>query len=175
MSLDYQFHSCGKFSKMPRTSRTKNKRPIADVVDLSKSQPIDLLPHNEECMILEVREIRNPNRVVNNDIEILQVNETPSVQVLRTVSTHTRTLSKYPSASPVPTSSIPRADPPVMKPAMLKCSVCLEVASETTLLSSTTCGHIFCQGCLQVSLQSSKKCPICRKNIPKNGHHRLFL
>ncbi|KAI8901710.1 hypothetical protein BC833DRAFT_576370 [Globomyces pollinis-pini] len=69
----------------------------------------------------------------------------------------------------------PREEPP-MNPAMLKCVICQTLAEADTQLVSTNCGHIFCEPCLQGSLQHNRKCPICRKNIPKkNGFHKLYL
>lgn len=66
-------------------------------------------------------------------------------------------------------------DPPIT-PAMLKCTICMELASPQTPLCATQCGHMFCEDCLQSSLKHTRKCPNCRKNIPKkNGFHRLFL
>ncbi|KAI9208251.1 uncharacterized protein BJ171DRAFT_237031 [Polychytrium aggregatum] len=60
-------------------------------------------------------------------------------------------------------------------PAVFKCSVCLEKASETTNLCSTVCGHIFCEDCIRGASMRQKSCPICRKKLGKNGYHRLFL
>ena len=59
--------------------------------------------------------------------------------------------------------------------AMLKCAICLSFASPTTNLSSTKCGHIFCSPCLEACLLIARKCPTCRKAIPKGSFHRLYL
>jgi hypothetical protein len=64
------------------------------------------------------------------------------------------------------------------KAVFLKCAVCLSVADADTQLSSTTCGHIFCDDCIQNCLKNSqagKKCPICRKTLGKNSVHKLFI
>ena len=62
-------------------------------------------------------------------------------------------------------------------PAQFKCSVCLEIASESTVVCTTNCGHLFCEDCLNSiwSMPGTKKCPNCRKPISKKGSHRLFL
>lgn len=46
---------------------------------------------------------------------------------------------------------------------LLECQICFEVMFEP---STTTCGHSFCWGCLETALQHSRKCPLCRTNIP---------
>ncbi|KAL2917756.1 hypothetical protein HK105_202629 [Polyrhizophydium stewartii] len=74
--------------------------------------------------------------------------------------------------TPVP----PPSPEPPQAPAMLRCAVCLTLAGEQTPLSSTLCGHIFCQDCLQQALSHNKVCPTCRKSLAKKGsHHRIYL
>jgi hypothetical protein len=60
------------------------------------------------------------------------------------------------------------------------CPVCLcslaEVKESGYYLTSTVCGHVFCEPCLMTAKKKNGRCPVCRKNIPqKNGYHRLFL
>ncbi|KAI8850025.1 hypothetical protein BC829DRAFT_390236 [Chytridium lagenaria] len=71
----------------------------------------------------------------------------------------------------------PGPDPEPADPARLKCAICLSTPDATTPLSSTICGHIFCEGCLSASIKNAgKKCPTCRKSISgKNTVHRLYL
>ncbi|KAI9105439.1 hypothetical protein DFS34DRAFT_9880 [Phlyctochytrium arcticum] len=71
---------------------------------------------------------------------------------------------------------IPRASPEPENPAALKCAVCLSTFGSDTQLSSTICGHIFCQDCIGAAVKSQGKCPICRRNLKgKNSVHRLYL
>jgi hypothetical protein len=58
---------------------------------------------------------------------------------------------------------------------VFQCAICLCNAANNSELSSTRCGHIFCSPCLDASMKRCKKCPICRKAIPKNGFHRLYF
>ncbi len=62
-------------------------------------------------------------------------------------------------------------------PAQLKCSICLELSSVTSKISSTNCGHLFCDECLNnlFSMPGATKCPNCRKGITKKGLRRVFL
>mmetsp|Transcript_28391 Transcript_28391/g.50717 ORF Transcript_28391/g.50717 Transcript_28391/m.50717 type:complete len:186 (-) Transcript_28391:386-943(-) len=56
--------------------------------------------------------------------------------------------------------------------AALKCPVCLD---RITNMTSTTCGHVFCQDCIKVAVKAQKKCPTCRKNVTLRGLHRIYL
>lgn len=62
-------------------------------------------------------------------------------------------------------------------PAQLKCSICLELSSVTSKISSTNCGHLFCDECLAslFAMPGATKCPNCRKGITKKGCRRVFL
>ena len=42
------------------------------------------------------------------------------------------------------------------------CSICLEEITEPVI---TNCGHIYCQRCLTQSIQSYKKCPLCKTEL----------
>lgn len=54
-----------------------------------------------------------------------------------------------------------------------KCSICLD---EMVNPASTTCGHLFCEGCIKQCLKTAKKCPQCRKRLTaKNAYHRIYL
>jgi hypothetical protein len=62
----------------------------------------------------------------------------------------------------------------------LTCVICMSIASDTTQLSSTICGHIFCEDCIRDALAAKvpggKKCPVCRKSLAgKNSVHRLYV
>lgn len=54
----------------------------------------------------------------------------------------------------------------------VKCSICLE---QLTNITSTVCGHIFCEDCIVKAIKSSKKCPICRCKLTQRNIHPIFL
>ncbi|EGZ27351.1 hypothetical protein PHYSODRAFT_553932 [Phytophthora sojae] len=56
--------------------------------------------------------------------------------------------------------------------AALKCSICLDVIEDIT---STTCGHIFCGGCIHQAIRASGKCPLCQRRLYPKDTHRLFF
>ncbi|XP_044345264.1 probable histone acetyltransferase HAC-like 1 [Triticum aestivum] len=52
------------------------------------------------------------------------------------------------------------------------CPVC---KNELVDASSTICGHIFCQKCIEASIQAQKKCPTCRRKLTMRSFHRIYL
>uniref|UniRef100_A0A453GBF7 RING-type domain-containing protein n=1 Tax=Aegilops tauschii subsp. strangulata TaxID=200361 RepID=A0A453GBF7_AEGTS len=52
------------------------------------------------------------------------------------------------------------------------CPVCM---NELVDASSTICGHIFCQNCIEASIQAQSKCPTCRRTLTRNSFHRVYL
>ena len=54
-----------------------------------------------------------------------------------------------------------------------KCSICLEMVVKATLVVSNDvkdgiarrCGHTFCEDCINTSMESSDKCPLCQSKI----------
>lgn len=71
-------------------------------------------------------------------------------------------------------SSLQRPPPPLSPPNVLKCPICIEtyvVIKERGLkVVVTRCGHIFCDFCLKKAISDNgRKCPKCRKNIPKGA------
>jgi hypothetical protein len=54
----------------------------------------------------------------------------------------------------------------------LKCPVCLDDLKDPT---STTCGHLFCWRCIQISVSDFKHCPTCRKKLTRKAIHRIFI
>lgn len=53
-----------------------------------------------------------------------------------------------------------------------KCAICMDTMKDET---STICGHIFCQTCIQGAINSQKKCPTCRKKLTLKNIHRIYL
>ncbi|XP_045459114.1 E3 ubiquitin-protein ligase RNF4-like [Melitaea cinxia] len=55
------------------------------------------------------------------------------------------------------------------------CPICLDELGKNPL-SSTKCGHVFCQLCLEQSLALEKRCPTCRQALKgKTAYHPLYL
>ncbi|KAI8921273.1 hypothetical protein DFJ77DRAFT_157398 [Powellomyces hirtus] len=74
-----------------------------------------------------------------------------------------------------PFAPVPPIIEPEDTPAPLKCAICLDAMGEGCQLSATTCGHIFCNSCIQEAFKKKKECPICRKALKgKNPFIRLF-
>lgn len=76
-----------------------------------------------------------------------------------------RVLPKVMQAVPEPVKEVP-------KEPKFSCPVCM---NELVDPSSTICGHIFCQKCIKLSIQTQKKCPTCRKKLTVNNYHRVYL
>ena len=62
-------------------------------------------------------------------------------------------------ASPVPESDA----------GSISCPICLDFAATIKAggkkIMTTTCGHVFCQPCLEDAVKNFRECPMCRKNI----------
>jgi late competence protein required for DNA uptake (superfamily II DNA/RNA helicase) len=54
----------------------------------------------------------------------------------------------------------------------LKCAICMDTMQEET---STICGHLFCQSCIQGAIKTQKKCPTCRKKLTMKNIHRIYI
>lgn len=73
----------------------------------------------------------------------------------------------------------PRPPPPSSPPNALKCPICIEtyvnVKQRGLKIVTTKCGHIFCDFCLKKALTTNgRKCPKCRKTVPKAGIIEIF-
>jgi late competence protein required for DNA uptake (superfamily II DNA/RNA helicase) len=54
----------------------------------------------------------------------------------------------------------------------LRCVICMDTMKDET---STTCGHIFCESCIQGAIKAQKKCPTCRKKLTMKNIHRIYI
>lgn len=59
-------------------------------------------------------------------------------------------------------------------PLLLDCAICLEDIKSQEL-SSVPCGHIFCTTCIEKSLKSKTKCPVCETSAYSKDLRRIFL
>lgn len=67
-----------------------------------------------------------------------------------------------------------RAKDDEMKPLLLDCQICFkDIQSQE--LSSVPCGHIFCTKCIEKSLKSKTKCPVCETITKINDLRRIIL
>ncbi|XP_024359581.1 uncharacterized protein [Physcomitrium patens] len=53
-----------------------------------------------------------------------------------------------------------------------KCAICMDTMKEET---STICGHIFCQSCIQGAINAQKRCPTCRRKLTMKNVHRIYI
>ena len=137
---------------------TKTRRQTPEIIDLG-------------CTPQPKRRRRMP-KPNNEGVQIIGESRS-EVQILRTVRRLPTPIVRIPK-QPTIVPQQPTLEPP-MQPAMLKCTICLDLASETTSLCSTVCGHIFCVDCLEGALKVDKKCPNCRKKLKKGQYHRIYL
>ncbi|XP_028391248.1 E3 ubiquitin-protein ligase RNF4-like [Dendronephthya gigantea] len=61
----------------------------------------------------------------------------------------------------------------------ITCAICMDdfnqIKKAKRQLTSTTCGHVFCDPCITSSIRSQSKCPTCRKRLTKRSLHPIFL
>ncbi|XP_065648940.1 uncharacterized protein LOC100211419 isoform X3 [Hydra vulgaris] len=65
------------------------------------------------------------------------------------------------------------------KKTSVTCSVCLDnldqISSDGRKLTSTICGHIFCDECIFKAVKTIHSCPTCRMKLTKKQLHPIFL
>ncbi|KAJ2092324.1 Rab geranylgeranyltransferase [Coemansia sp. RSA 986] len=54
---------------------------------------------------------------------------------------------------------------------MFKCAVCLDVPDPAVFIHP--CGHVFCEGCAQGAVQTTRRCPVCRHHMRQKDIHVL--
>jgi len=61
----------------------------------------------------------------------------------------------------------------------LNCPICLdsfkEMKKKGKQLASTICGHVFCVPCVSYCVRINGQCPTCRRRLPINGYHPIYL
>ncbi|XP_017144678.1 E3 ubiquitin-protein ligase complex slx8-rfp subunit slx8 isoform X2 [Drosophila miranda] len=55
-----------------------------------------------------------------------------------------------------------------------KCPVCLDCVRHREP-TSTKCGHVFCRQCIEASIRSTHKCPMCNKKLSIRQVTRIYL
>lgn len=56
---------------------------------------------------------------------------------------------------------------------LLSCVICFE--QPMVDIHSTTCGHVFCKGCITACIHTSKRCPVCNTSLKAKDAHPLYL
>ncbi|XP_078358876.1 uncharacterized protein LOC144643486 isoform X2 [Oculina patagonica] len=61
----------------------------------------------------------------------------------------------------------------------ISCPICWDdeqtIKRRKRKLTSTTCGHVFCDQCIRSAVQMQSKCPTCRKKLTLRQLHPIFL
>uniref|UniRef100_A0A336MXA4 CSON008995 protein n=1 Tax=Culicoides sonorensis TaxID=179676 RepID=A0A336MXA4_CULSO len=81
--------------------------------------------------------------------------------------------------TPVPSTSTTSHDDESLnstqsEPIDFKCAICLSNPRNRQPVS-TFCGHIYCKSCIEACIQSTHKCPLCKKPLTMKKIHRLFF
>ncbi len=81
--------------------------------------------------------------------------------------------SATPSTSPRSTTSLSPGSSDIA------CPICMDSKRTFTaagrVLVTTTCGHIFCDGCIRKSIQLMHRCPTCSKKLTLKQYHKIFI
>ncbi|KAL0905228.1 hypothetical protein M5K25_027417 [Dendrobium thyrsiflorum] len=142
-------------------SQTRRKRSFTIAIDETLETNAE---HSgvamEEPMPIICPDCRNSASLINrmtDDFVVYTRDDVPTVKDARQVIPEAE---KEASASPAANEST------------LICAVCISTLNEP---SSTTCGHVFCRGCIENAIKMQKKCPTCRKKLTKRSFHRIYL
>ncbi|XP_048585055.1 E3 ubiquitin-protein ligase RNF4 isoform X2 [Nematostella vectensis] len=61
----------------------------------------------------------------------------------------------------------------------ITCPICMDddeaIKKRKRQLTSTVCGHVFCDKCIKNAVKIQKKCPTCRKDLTLRQLHPIFL
>ncbi|RUS74600.1 hypothetical protein EGW08_017642 [Elysia chlorotica] len=83
--------------------------------------------------------------------------------------------ANQPEASSVANSSVLQSPENVS----IVCPICLDDTRQMRRnfkeLKSTTCGHIFCNVCIETAIRMQHQCPTCRKRLTLRSIHPLFI
>lgn len=57
---------------------------------------------------------------------------------------------------------------------LISCAVCLEHPFENRP-TTTICGHLFCEPCIQMAIKQCKKCPMCNRKLSLKQIHPIYV
>ncbi|XP_033633551.1 E3 ubiquitin-protein ligase RNF4-like [Asterias rubens] len=179
--VDLTEESPASTSRGGQTTRSSSRLISSEIVDLTctDTPPVVLQPvRSRRTRHIRQARLNSPyssssditidsdgeNEVVHNEIIDLQISPPVSVN---------RTLPWTEHAEDMP----PTEESPCRKE--VKCPVCME--SETRIranglrLTSTICGHIFCNQCIRSAIGNQHRCPTCRTKLTMRQIHPIFL
>lgn len=77
---------------------------------------------------------------------------------------------------PSPKNNVPAINDSVDgEPVLLSCPICFENLRPALKPTSTKCGHLYCESCLDAIIKTHKKCSKCNASINRKSCIRLFL
>ncbi|PVV03888.1 hypothetical protein BB560_001616 [Smittium megazygosporum] len=161
-------------SEGPGPSVIVSSSPSLNIIKARKSNkrkaPNILLPSrsfDEEEGIIKISE-RNPN---TDSVEIVGSGDERASRLKKIRFKEQRMAKSSADIEAIPISDpkhVPLVESATSKRrATFKCMVCLERPVNSIVLKS--CGHVFCEKCILMSMKTTNKCPVCRKTIPKNS------
>ena len=126
------------------------------IVDLTLSPDVQQLPHRQSVIRWQLTPRKTRTEQNKNTDEIVIV----------------------PKGSESVINIVSESNAPVNETVMT-CAICMDdfdqIKKARRQLTSTTCGHVFCNPCITSSIRSQAKCPTCRKKLTKKSLHPLFL
>lgn len=169
---------------MSSRSNSSSNNPSKDTPGTagnSHDQTIDLIESDDDDIVI-FKEVKKPLVSKPTRRTVTQTTQTEG-STLNDVTFQTGLPRAGPAENPRKRVAGPSSKSPEKKfqKPEFKCPVCLEdfddIIANKTKVMSTKCGHIFCEPCLQASLQAnSKLCPTCRTKLTAKTHyHQIFL
>lgn len=108
-------------------------------------------------------DLTTPSRQAPVNEDCVLLTDTPKSRKRKNVPVEPSVMKELPPASPVEEKE---------EDNRLKCAICMDTMQEET---STICGHLFCQSCIQGAIKTQKKCPTCRKKLTMKNIHRIYI
>ncbi|XP_072027270.1 E3 ubiquitin-protein ligase RNF4-like [Amphiura filiformis] len=163
---------------------TSSTPPHNEVVDLTES-------FTESPVILDLSVATRRSRRQRNNNHVMRPSQRDNILFIDHSDDSDEEVQELPPSSPYNTrsaphrtealassNSAPSGDPSTPK-RVITCPVCME--DERTIhasgqhLTSTTCGHVFCNQCIRAAIATQHKCPTCRKRLTIKQIHQIFL
>ena len=143
-------------SRQSSASKRRRESPSADVIDLTteSSQP-------DDCEIISCTVVSEPNKRLR---AVSSINDTGGKMILKALQDRFGIV-------------VDDTEEKAASPRGPSCGICMEkMGGDTTRpMYAGPCGHIYCKSCLFATVQRTKKCPTCRKNLATKQLHQVFL
>ncbi|KAK3790524.1 hypothetical protein RRG08_060573 [Elysia crispata] len=115
------------------------------------------------------------NRRNNRSLEASPTQSHPVVYLTDESDVELPDLVNQPGQSPAANSSILQSPENVS----IVCPICMDDTRQMRRnhkeLKATTCGHIFCNVCIETAIRMQHQCPTCRKRLTLRSVHPLFI